>query len=224
MRSAAFVSVLLFLAPATASAICGGEPPIKVWPHHGSVAPTNAQIVVEGTAGTLRLVTAPGAQPRKEVPLTQTGNVWKPTALDPSTNYELLSGDRILGVFTTGTLADSAPPSWPGITKAFPPAKPSKGVQVECAVSTLRLEGAAAASDDLTSRGDIRYALWLGKSIDYTAPPQTWTTIPNDWRSEKTFTLVYPMDDLPKERPLLIGVKAIDLAGNATPASELTLK
>lgn len=230
MGSAAFVAtVLFFFVPATAAAVCTRQPPLKVWPHHGGLAPTNAQIVIEGKVGPLRLVTAPRARPRAVLSLTPApGGVRKPPSLEPDTSYELRDdADRVVGVFTTGSLADTAPPTWPGVTKAVTPKPPAKsadeGGPLECSAPTLRLEGEMAATDDLTARTDIRYALWLGETLDYDQPPVTWTTVPDNWREATSFTLTYGLE-LPKERPLKLGVRAIDLAGNASPPSELTLK
>lgn len=155
--------------------------------------------------------------------------------LAPSTVYELQSdAGVIVGVFTTGTRPDTTPPSWVGLTSGRLWQPPKRGgvvrIPMECGDDLVFLESRAAATDDQTPAPSLRYALWAGdpkSPLDYKSPPLTWTTVPETPRhlylsfgtTEESL-----MDfDLPKTRPLKIGVKVIDLAGNGSPASELTL-
>lgn len=227
---ASLLTLLLVTTAATASAICGQEPPISVWPHHGGLAPTNTLLAVKGSKTTsFTLVTAPmSTRPRKTVPLKTTtepfGLLVQPDPLEPNTSYELRDdADRILSVFTTASTRDTAPPTWKGITKMLPGPKDQRGVELACRELSLHLQGLAQATDDLTSRDDIRYALWVGKTLDYQQPPIAWTTETDELRQAKIFELVFDVP-LPPERPLKLGVEAIDLAGNASAPSELTVK
>lgn len=167
------------------------------------------------------------------------------TELAPATVYELQSstGD-ILGVFTTGTKTDTTPPSWAGVSSGSlwqPQRGRSIRVPQECGEELVVLEATAAATDDQTPAADLRYALWAGDpktALDYKSPPRTWLRADHEEQKRLTpasrgtprFTLAFGttetdlMDfELPKTRPLKVGVKAIDLAGNESPPSELTL-
>lgn len=167
--------------------------------------------------------------------------------LSPSTAYELRSSrGEILGVFTTSVLRDERPPTWSGLQSGAlyeaPASTPGSGgkkaiAPLECGSDRIRLRGTSAATDDQTPTDEIRYALWAGTPgapLPYASPPLTWSTratYPAQAQSPLEFALVYgsteqeSMDfELPKGRPLRVGVKAIDLAGNATEASELTLR
>jgi len=166
--------------------------------------------------------------------------------LSPATVYQLESstGD-VFGVFTTGAKPDTTPPTWAGLSsgRLWQPPQRGRPVQIpgECGDDLITLEASAAATDDQTPAADLRYALWAGDAkapLDYKAPPRTW--IRADFEEQKRLTpasrgtprfyLLFGsteaelMDfELPKTRPLKIGIKAIDLAGNESAASELSL-
>jgi hypothetical protein len=239
--------VASMLAAMPAHAVCGALPPIHVWPHRGVPVPTNARVFMTAPTAwrgdaTFTLQTAP----RKSQPVARIGlkeQSWRGgsverweltplTALEPSTAYELRSsrGD-VLGIFTTSVLEDKRPPRWSGALRGFLRREQKGVIPVECGVQLIHLEGASEALDDQTTGDDIRYALWAGKPsspLDYASPPLTWTARA---RATKQFELNYgssiPEDsdlELPKERPLRIGIKAYDLAANASDPSEVTLE
>lgn len=154
------------------------------------------------------------------------------TPLEPSTAYELRSTrGEVLGVFTTSVLEDRRPPTWGGLKAGRLWREPKNVVPAPCGVDLVRLEGPAAALDDQTTSDDVRYALWAarpGVALDYSTPPLTWTS--RD-RGSLEFVLSYGSSDheamdfeLPKERPLRVGVRAFDLAANGSDPSELTLE
>lgn len=244
------ISAALFAA-IPAHAICGRPPPIHVWPHRGVPVPTNAHVFMTAPAtwradATMTLVTAP----RKDRPTERTGlkeQSWRAAGTErfeltplspllPSTTYELRSSrGEILGVFTTSVIEDKHPPTWGGLRsgRVWKERRgPGVTVSPECGNELVLLEGPSQAIDDQTQSVDIRYALWAaraGAPIDYGSPPLTWTTRDRDLPTR--FTLQYgssspeEMDfELPKDRPLRVGVKAYDLAANATDASEVTLE
>lgn len=172
--------------------------------------------------------------------------------LMPRTAYEVWSSRReLLGSFKTGPIADTTPPQWIGIKSArawsAPPPKMMNGQKVisldpECGAALLSLETDALATDDLTSPDAIRYAVWAEPAktrskIDYETPPRGWVVVSKTQPrlaaapgTSPTYTLAYgnSEDDvndieLPTGRPLVIGVRAIDLAGNASAPSERTV-
>ena len=223
-----------------AHAVCAQMPPIHVWPHRGVPVPTNARVVVTAPAtwrgdATFTLQTAPRRdQPVARVALKEQS--WRSAsverfeltplaALAPSTAYELRSSrDEVLGIFTTSILEDKRPPAWTGVTRGHLRREKKGAVPLECGVSLIHLEGASEALDDQTTGDDIRYALWAGKSgsaLDYASPPLTWTARPRETRQ---FELNYDDFELPSERPLRVGIKAYDLAANASDPSEVTLE
>jgi hypothetical protein len=235
------------LAGVPAHAVCGQAPPIHVWPHRGVPVPTNARVFVTAPItwrgdATFTLQTAP----RKSQRVARIGlkeQSWRgggterfeltPLApLAPSTAYELRSSrDEVVGIFTTSVLEDKRPPMWSGVTRGHLWREKKGVIPVECGVPLVHLEGASEAVDDQTTSDDIRYALWAGKPdapLDYAAPPLTWTARA---REAKRFELnvgsSIPGDndfELPKERPLRVGIKAYDLAANASDPSEVTLE
>jgi hypothetical protein len=235
------VVIGLLVVPSVAHAICGRTPPMFVSPHRGVAVPTNAQLVLSAPVtwrgdSKLTLVTAPG-QRHTAVALTErawiTGKIQRfellPSApLSPSTAYELrTTRGEIVAVFTTSVLADTRPPTWTGVRSGVVRRFDPRVIGLECGSPEITLSGESAASDDQTTRDDIRYAAWFGKPstpIDYTAPPVTWTRASPDIRFSLQFGNTEDSDfDLPPQRPLRIGVKAVDFAGNASAPSELTL-
>lgn len=170
----------------------------------------------------------------------------------PRTAYEVWGGGAIVGAFTTGDATDTSAPTWAGARggKAYVPPKAnaqrttSRVIRLaeECGEPYVEIESIAPAADDQTPENDIRYALWAGDpkaALDYGKPPFGWCTIDVAAQRSSTlngrqpiFVLRYGntegLDDdlreLPPMRPLLVGVRAIDLAGNASAPSELVVK
>jgi hypothetical protein len=237
--------VALALAPGAASAICGQPPPVDVWPHHDSgAAPTNTRVVIAMARGwrrgaTLSLRTAPlPGKPR--APIAATERAWTTTDVEratlvpdaplaPRTAYELwTSRGEIVGLFTTGDAPDTTPPTFRGVEGARVLERTGP---IECGLPRLVANGKALATDDRTEQRDILYAVWAEPgAIDYTKPPRGWTTAEDDRRG-RGFTLTYGSTeqgdddlDLPAKRPLRIGIRAIDLAGNASAPSEVTVR
>jgi hypothetical protein len=172
-------------------------------------------------------------------------------ALSPSTAYEVWNArGEILGAFRTGTTADTTAPTWGGLksghTYRITPISNVGGhkvitIDMECGEGLLDLFMDAYAEDDQTPASSVRYALWAAappRAIDYTTPPLGWLTIspeqqklamrpgtPPSYMLDYGTTESYSNDVvLPAIRPLKVGVRAIDLAGNATAPSELTVK
>jgi hypothetical protein len=167
--------------------------------------------------------------------------------LAPGTAFEIwATRGELIGAFVTGAYADTSPPTWSGLTTgtAYKKPAPVRGrpgvitLSEECGEHFLSLRTAAVAVDDHTK--DIRYAVWAAPStqkIDYTRPPLGWTRIDEENArlasppgKPISYTLGYGNTDfdndidLPTVRPLLVGVKAIDLAGNESAPSELAVK
>lgn len=233
------------LAAIPAHAVCGRTPPISVWPHRGVPVPLNAHVVMTALAdwrhdATLSLVTAPRrGRPVERVAMKE--QVWKTAqverfdltplaSLAPNTSYELRSSrGEILGMFTTSVMEDKRPPTWGGVERGSLYRSRANVIDIECGYPLIEVAGASEAVDDQTTSGDIRYALWAGKpgaALDYAAPPLGWAS-----RSAmaKEFSLEYGESELtndievPKDRPLRIGIKAYDLAGNGSAPSEITV-
>lgn len=235
------------LSTVPADASCGRSPPIRVWPHRGVPVPMNAHVLITAPAtwrgdATLLLVTAP-RRGRATDRVAVKEEAWRTAEVErieltplaplaPSTAYELRSSrGEVLGAFTTSVMEDKRAPTWSGVTRGSLYRFRAGVIDVECGTSLLDVEGPSEAVDDQTTSEDIRYAVWAGKPgapLDYTLPPLAWTAR-SPYRSEGRFGLDYGSSefgndiDLPKERPLRIGIKAYDLANNATAPSEITV-
>lgn len=127
---------------------------------------------------------------------------------------------------------------------AAPTPKPSSKVvtldEVACGGPGLRFLGPAAATDDQTRPEDMRYAIWMADaagSIDYLQPPLAIVKgSPDVHRAPAATTLAltfggspppsdfsFPSGSFPPgagTRPVKVGIRAIDLAGNLSIASE----
>lgn len=172
--------------------------------------------------------------------------VMKPrTPLTARTRYEVVRTDKagkvpilVVGTFTTGDATDDRAPAWSGITRhRVSSTEPIKGVvsiAEECGENAIELEG-MAAEDEGTPATALRYAVWIGdqgKAIDYTASPlailegKAWpkhgggnalvVTVP----LERDGKLALPNG----KKTAKIGLRAIDLAGNASAPSEIAVK
>jgi hypothetical protein len=241
----------MVVVPTGAGAICGRAPPVHVWPH-GKTAPTNARIAMTmpkdfraGSALSLRTAPVRGAPSRTTIATRnrtwitsdfERAELVPSSALAPRTAYEVWTArGEILGVFTTGDGTDITPPSWVGVKAVrFYRTAPRPGIvtlSMECGSPRLVLDSDTPASDDQTAASDILYALWaepLGTKLDYTKPPRSIVVAGPAFG--RGFTLYFGNDsydddiDLPRANVLTIGVRAIDLAGNASAPSELTAR
>lgn len=172
--------------------------------------------------------------------------VMKPrTPLAARTRYEVVRTDKagkvpilVVGTFTTGDATDEKAPAWSGITShRVSSTEPRKGVvsiAEECGVNAIELEG-VAAEDEGTPAKAMRYAVWIvdqGKAIDYGASPLA-ILEGNVWPkhgggNELVVTVPLERDGklaLPNgKKTAKLGMRAIDLAGNASAPSEITVK
>lgn len=161
-------------------------------------------------------------------------------ALAPKTHYEVWSVDRkrkaesrVVGAFTTGTAVDDRAPEWLGITSvSMLPPVPAGTIYLaaECGDPRLSFE-IAVPSDEQTPKSAMRAALWIvpaASKIDYDAAPTVLEPI--DFFASKTGATILAgsteeyFDDLPSvdgKTPLRIGIRILDLAGNASPPSEI---
>jgi len=165
--------------------------------------------------------------------------------LRPSTAYEVWTIDDrgkaeplVLGAFTTGDRTDDSAPEWAGITGAAmfhapPPGKIS--LSGECGQARLLLD-LAVPTDDPTPPSALRAAIWVTSpksAIDYSKPPQVYE--PLDYSSNPVRSIADVIagnadgydDDLPivdGKSPLRIGVRIVDLAGNASTPSETVVR
>ena len=148
--------------------------------------------------------------------------------LSPNTEYEIvrMDGDAPapIGTFTTGKRELTGAPAWKGIGKAHY----YKDVPVCCICNTAdpyaQIELAEKIADDKLDQ--YRVAIWMagrdGK-IDYKKPPVTYDD------AGATLWLGHPSTcspanfTFPKQKALKLGFKLVDLAGNASTPSEITL-
>lgn len=142
---------------------------------------------------------------------------------DDSTTHR----SRIVAIFTTGDAVDRQAPTWSGITRAFRHHDLGECERDEIAIL------APPASDDQTPASQIRYGIWIGRGqgrIDYDAPPLTYAESSpivqraGVDRAEVGLSLGSEAVVRPGERFLKIGLRALDLAGNASTPSETTVK
>lgn len=154
---------------------------------------------------------------------------------------------RIVASFETGDTVDTTPPSWSGVTSheqigvaaPAPTPKPSSKVvtldEVGCGGPGLRFLGPSPATDDQTRPEDMRYAIWMANasgSIDYLQPPLAIVRGSAEvHRAPAATTLAITFGGSPPpsdfsfpsgagKRPVKVGIRAIDLAGNLSIASE----
>jgi len=138
------------------------------------------------------------------------------------TEYEIVQGAAVVGAFTTGTRQLSAVPVWGGIGKSgF-----YKDTAVCCICNTSNPYARLALAEKLDDRKPYRVAIWMAGSdgkIDYKKPPVTYEqTADTLWLGHPS--TCSPANFLfPKQQSLKLGVKLVDLAGNASTASEITL-
>ena len=172
------------------------------------------------------------------------------TLLAPHARYEVVVTDptgarpaRLVGTFVTGDAPDTRAPTWTGATAAhlegFPSSRTGQPMEImmECGGRGIGFD-APSAQDDHAAPADLRYAVWMQDArgrIDYASPPIAFAQPAGlDTRSGgKAFHLELGGDYLaetfvptvaavrargPRVR---FGLRAVDLAGNASPPSEV---
>ncbi len=148
--------------------------------------------------------------------------------LDANTEYEIVrvekDGTNPVGQFTTGKHELTATPVWKGIAKA----SYLKAVPVCCMCMTADPYAAIELKEpiDAARAAQVRVAIWMAGAdgkIDYKKSPVTyhegsahlWLGHPSTC-APSNFTF-------PRSRALRFGIKLVDLAGNASAASEFVL-
>ena len=149
--------------------------------------------------------------------------------LTANTEYEVvrLEGDvsGVIGNFTTGAKELTAAPVWKGIKTS----QYLKDTAVCCVCNTsdpyAMIELAKPDGDDKAAK-QLRIGIWMAGSdgkIDYKKPPVTYEPF------DQAFSLGHPSTCspanflFPKTKALRLGLKLVDVAGNASTASELVL-
>jgi hypothetical protein len=151
------------------------------------------------------------------------------TKLDPRTEYEIVSvtgndQPRVAGKFETGTRSLTGKPTFNGFSKTGY----YKAVPVCCMCMTddpyAQLTMKDESPDDKS--GDFRVAVWTAGAdgkIDYAKPPTTYT------RAYSELWLGHPSICSPanfsfaKSKTLKLGIKLVDIAGNASAPTEVVL-
>ncbi len=168
--------------------------------------------------------------------------------LDARARYEVVHVDRsgrhparIVASFATGDATDDKPPTWSGITQhrlESLDVKDARGrlvIPMECAVNGLFVRSTTPPTDEGTPPDLLRFAIWAGddaKPIDYATAPIAYMK-GDRWRSksgaeEISFTLEMDRDGklvLPNgKKSARFGVRAVDVAGNQSAPSEVSVK
>jgi len=206
-------------------------------PVAGTCAPRRMRMVLR---------TAPMAgKPRKDIPTDVRESVSAETAtvelvpralLAPNTRYDVwheAEGDahprRVVATFVTSDITDLVPPNFRGIKSAHRVTS-----AVECESDGI-VVSVWAATDSVTPAAQLRYGVWVPHGdavIDYNAPPtvivaaeELQTRIPDPGTVQLSLGAgALPDFVVPKNvRTLRLGIRALDLAGNASPASETVM-
>jgi hypothetical protein len=195
-------------------------------------------------AGGIALATrAAVAGAYRDVELTPAGR------LDAGTRYEVvMSGpasrlaDAIVGTFVTGDADDTTPPVWAGAKRVFPThllgASPPGTIRIyaECEGPGLGID-APPATDDGATADELRYEVWYSDArgkLDYAAAPAAviagaWDELPGGAPSvfrleiggaEEGISDMPPRAFFKRRARARVGVRAVDLAGNASAPSE----
>ena len=143
---------------------------------------------------------------------------------------------RIVAVFRVGGEDDRTAPLWPGVKSAWyvrPPASRGGVIMLpgECGDPLVVLD-VARAHDEGTRDEGIRYAVWKaapGAAIDYRAPPLLFAAAELEGASGARIALGNTDSgdsDFTGDggRPMKLGVRAVDLAGNASVPSEIVVR
>ena len=158
--------------------------------------------------------------------------------LKPNTRYEVWHRDaagvhrsRVLATFETGLTTDTTAPLWRGIQSAR-----RMTSQLECDVDGISVL-AWIPTDESTPRAQLRFGIWLADdsgTLDYGSPPLLFAEGVDDMsaRVRDPEVVRIPIGTgakndfvFPKgKRFVKIGIRAFDLAGNASPPSETTVR
>lgn len=225
--SALFFGIAVLASPGRALAACAcAQPAVIVVPRPGDVAPRNTHVWISlpptladvqaslkgPGAGAADLVRYGGGEERiiELVPRA---------ALAGHARYEVLLGTEVVGQFVTGDALDQTPPTWDGLQSG----QVSPGSDAACgAGETIVVLGLGKREDDATPAGALRYAVWIGapgKDLDYNQPPTTVMTATRDHLALGRESRCNP-SNLELQGAFAVGVRVLDLAGNAGQPSE----
>jgi hypothetical protein len=241
--------LVLALVPRPADACSCQRPQIEVWPVATVAAPTNTHVwlAYPPAAGAPPAAADLGLRVRGASPpvpvaidVRESGAASRrvyeliPRApLTARTRYEVTAARadgkpaEVIGEITVGEKADETPPAWEGIERArlFHPPAHCCDCSTGDAYVVLDLR---PPTDDATSAERLVWAVWLGDGkgkIDFAQPPVTtvaaWgsTIVLGHKSSCAPANLVFP----PKGRAR-VGLRPLDLAGNAGKPSEIEVE
>jgi hypothetical protein len=149
--------------------------------------------------------------------------------LDPDTTYEVVmvkgaAAPSPVGAFATGKLPLHGVPQFKGIARA----SYYKAVPVCCMCMTdqpyAQIELKDSIDDD--QRANFRLGVWMADAngkIDYTRAPDTWQSGSTHLFLGNPSTCSPANFAFPLRKALKLGIKLVDLAGNASAPSEVTL-
>jgi hypothetical protein len=132
----------------------------------------------------------------------------------------------VVATFVTSDITDLVPPNFRGIKSAHRVTS-----ALECETDGV-VVSVWAATDSVTPAAQLRYGVWVPQgdaTIDYNAPPTLIVaaeTLQGRIPDPSTVQLSLGAGALPDlavpkgARTLRLGIRALDLAGNASPASE----
>ncbi len=185
------------------------------------VTPEDIQVTVRGPKGAIAIDVARwGDADLRWIQLTPKA------ALSAATRYSVhvsVAGkDSLLGQIVTGDAADRTPPTFAGVTKAeVVTDKPNPGRCTTGQAYVALTVGAAA--DDATPPQDLRYQVWLADdrgAVDYAKPPTATVAARGGELLLGHPSICSAASFVLPDRPSFkLGVKAIDLAGNASEPS-----
>jgi hypothetical protein len=234
-------AIALLARPDEAGACSCGAPRVTISPDDAD-APTNSTVIVwlPSYVGNPTEVTF---SLRKKASSDQVAVDYRPggaaalaviemvpiAKLDSNTTYEVVmvkgqGAPTPVGSFATGKTALTGTPAFQGIAKAGY----YKAVPVCCMCQTEDPYAVIELKDkiDENRAKQIRFGVWMSDAagkIDYKKPPTTYSS------ARENLYLGHPSIcgsanfTFPKQKALKLGVKLVDLAGNASAASEVTL-
>jgi hypothetical protein len=226
------------LAPAPADACsCGRQ---SVWSVIEKTAPPNTHVMlwfadrVYKTAPTFTLREADKkaevATDRRDVKsgAFTIADLAPRRALKAKTGYEVVDQDgQVVLEFTTTAKADTKAPAWTGMTADYVK-QPGACCMCNTGYPYIQVKATGATDDGGAER--IVYAVWTADTqdgakipaFDYSKPPQLYVRA---WRGEfdlgHSSTCSRNNFDIATGKVIKLGVRPIDLAGNAGPAREV---
>lgn len=230
--------------PQVASACQCAREALEVWPHSGTRAPTNTRILIVVPRNTL-FRNAP-SKPQRPFVLKRKGGKEVPTKLRvlwsgeitlyqlipqkqlvPSGTYQVTvqhAAERpsLLTQFRTEEKADNKPPSAPRVMSAHV----TKAEQGSCATQKryveIRLSKAVARTQN------VRFSIWLVEpeaTINYDSPAKViWPAWSDKLVLGQPSQCAASNFVLPKTGKRRIGIRATDLAGNASEPTEVVVQ